>query len=103
MSKRRVVVTGVGIVSPIGNSLAAASLSLREGRHGIVHTDLFGQIEHLRTRLSAPVVGLELNYPRKKVRTMGRVALLSLAATEQALAQAGLPEEALHHPRTGIA
>jgi len=103
MSQRRVVVTGMGIVSPIGNSVSAASLALREGRHGIVYTEAWGQIAHLRTRLSAPVVGLDLNYPRKKVRTMGRVALLSLAATEQALAQAGLPEEALHQPRTGIA
>ncbi len=103
MTDRRVVVTGAGIVSPIGNSLAAASLALREGRHGIVRSDSWSNIEHLRTRLSAPVVGLELSYPRKKVRTMGRVALLSLAATEQALAQAGLAQDVLHRPSTGIA
>ncbi len=103
MSNRRVVVTGVGIVSPIGNSLTAASASLREGRHGIVRSESWSNIEHLRTRLSAPVVGLTLSYPRKKVRTMGRVALLSLAATEQALAQSGLPVDVLHRPSTGIA
>lgn len=103
MSSGRVVVTGVGVVSPIGNSLAECSGSLREGRHGIVRSEDFANIEHLRTRLSAPVVGLTLSYPRKKIRTMGRVALLSLAATEQALTQAGLSEEVLHRPSTGIA
>ncbi len=103
MSVPRVVVTGVGIVTPIGNSLAEASQALREGRHGIARCEQWAEVEHLRTRLFAPVVNLALDYPRKKVRTMGRVALLSLAATEQAVQQAGLDEEALHRPRTGIA
>ena len=103
MSRTRVVVTGVGIASPIGNTLRAASGSLRENRHGITRMPEFGEIEHLQTRLGAPVRGLELAYPRKKVRTMGRVSLLSLYATEQAVADAGLDPNALTNGRTGVA
>ena len=103
MSRTRVVITGVGIASPIGNTLRAASGSLRENRHGIMTMPEFGEIEHLQTRLGAPVRGLELSYPRKKVRTMGRVSLLSLYATEQAVADAGLDPELLTTGRAGVA
>lgn len=103
MSRTRVVVTGIGLASPIGNTLRAASGSLREDRHGIVHMPDFANIEHLQTRLGAPVRGLELAYPRKKVRTMGRVSLLSLYATEQAVADAGISADALASGRAGVA
>jgi 3-oxoacyl-[acyl-carrier-protein] synthase II len=103
MSRTRVVITGVGLASPIGNTLRAASGSLRENRHGIRQMPEFGDIEHLQTRLGAPVRGLEFAYPRKKVRTMGRVALLSLYATEQAVADAGLDPDGFTDGRTGVA
>lgn len=103
MSRTRVVVTGIGVATPVGNTLRAASGSLREDRHGIVRMPEFAEIEHLATQLAAPVRGLELSYPRKKVRTMGRVSLLSLYATEDAVRDAGLAEEALSGGRTGIA
>ena len=103
MSRTRVVVTGLGLATPIGNSLRAASGALREDRHGIVKMPEFAQIEHMQTRLGAPIRGLSLSYPRKRVRTMGRVSLLSLYATEQALAEAGLCHEDLLGGRTGVA
>jgi len=103
MSRTRVVVTGIRLTSPIGNTLRAASGSLRENRHGIVRMPEFANIEHLATRLAAPVKNLELSYPRKKVRTMGRVSLLSLYATEEAVQDAGLGEELLRDGRTGVA
>ncbi len=103
MSRTRVVVTGIGLATPIGNTLRAASGALREDRHGIVRMPEFGQIEHMATRLGAPVRGLELSYPRKKVRTMGRVSLLSLYATEQAVKDAGLARDMLPSGRVGVA
>ena len=103
MSRTRVVVTGIGLATPIGNSLRAASGALREDRHGIIKMPEFGQVELMRTQLGAPVRGLALNYPRKLVRTMGRVSLLALYATEQALAEAGLSQDELLGGRTGVA
>lgn len=103
MSRTRVVVTGIGLTSPIGNTLRAASGSLREDRHGIVKMPEFAEITHLQTQLAAPVRELNLSYPRKKVRTMGRVSLLSLYATEQAIEDAGLSEEELGSGKVGIA
>jgi len=103
VSRTRVVVTGIGIATPIGNSLRAASRALRENRHGIVYMPEFADVQHMQTRLAAPIIGLELNYPRKRVRTMGRVSLLSLYATEQALKNAGLSEDSLTDGSTGVA
>ena len=103
MSRTRVVVTGIGLCTPIGHSLAAVSASLREDRHGIRQMPEFAEIQHMRTRLGAPVRDLNLSYPRKRVRSMGRVGLLSLYATEQAVCDADLNEERLRDGRTGIA
>jgi 3-oxoacyl-[acyl-carrier-protein] synthase II len=103
MSRTRVVITGIGLTSPIGNTLRAASGALREDRHGIVRVPEYADIEHMQTRLAAPVRGLALDYPRKKVRTMGRVSLLSLYATEQAVSDAGLSPETLTSGTVGIA
>ena len=103
MSSTRVVVTGIGVTTPIGNTLRAASGALREDRHGIVRMPEFADIAHLQTQLGAPVRGLELSYPRKKVRTMGRVSLLGLHATEHAVRDAGLSEDLLTSGAVGIA
>jgi 3-oxoacyl-[acyl-carrier-protein] synthase II len=103
VSRTRVVVTGIGLATPIGNSLRDVSAALREGRHGIVTVPDWDEIQHLKTRLAAPVRNLELDYPRKKIRTMGRVALLSLYATDRAIEDAGLTEEVLQNGRTGVA
>jgi 3-oxoacyl-[acyl-carrier-protein] synthase II len=101
--RRRVVVTGIGLATPIGNSLRECSSALREGRHGVVQMPEWGAVAHLQTRLGAIVKGLDFNYPRKKIRTMGRVALLSLHATEQAIADAGITADELKDPRVGVA
>lgn len=123
MTARRVVVTGVGIVSPIGSDLESAAEALREGRHGIVEKPAWADIEGLETRLAAEVRDItssreistsdlrESLYEgpphhkgdlRKKLRGMGRVALLALHATEQALSRAGLSKKQLESPSTGL-
>ena len=101
----RVVVTGIGLVSPIGNSLREASAALREGRHGIIRRPDWDAIGSLGTRLAAEVQDLDLSRagPRKKVRTMGRVALLAHYATQMALDDAALEPELISSGRVGLA
>ena len=106
LNPRRVVITGAGVASPIGNSMAEVSLSLQTGRHGIVQMPDWERIGDLRTRLAGVVQDLELDrrWHRKQTRTMGRVALLATYATEQALAMAGLTgDEVLGSGHTGLA
>ena len=103
MTGRRVVVTGMGMTSPIGNDLATSTAALRAGRHGIVTMPEWDAVQGLQTRLAGVVRDLTLEYPRKKVRSMGRVALLATYATERAVADAGLDPELVRSPDVGLA
>lgn len=92
------------MVCPIGHDLDQATAALRGGRSGIVTKPKWGEVGHLETRLAGEVRGLELTgYPRKKVRGMGRVALLGVYATEQALSNAGLRRDEVSRPEVGLA
>jgi len=102
---RRVVVTGMAGLSPIGLDWKQARDALRGGRSGVRRIDDWDEIEGLRTLLGAPVEGFEVPaaYPRKKIRAMGRVALLSTRATELALCDAGLLDDpVIGSGRTGV-
>jgi 3-oxoacyl-[acyl-carrier-protein] synthase II len=104
LSRPRVVVTGIGLTSPIGNDLATAMVALRESRHGVVTMPEWAEIPGLRTRLAAVVKDVPISdYPRKKVRSMGRVGLLATYATERAIADAGLDLEAMPPAKIGLA
>jgi 3-oxoacyl-[acyl-carrier-protein] synthase II len=104
---RRVVVTGMGGVTALGNSWRDVEERLRALKNAVKRMpewDRHGELLH--TRLAAPVEGFEpqAHYPRKMTRSMGRVSLLALRATELALEQAGLCGDAcLADGRTGIA
>jgi len=100
---RRVVVTGMGLASPIGNSPDAVVAALRAGRGGISMQPQWAAYKGLYTRLAGEVKDLSFDYPRKATRTMGRVALLAVWATERALVDARLPLEALQGMRAGVA
>jgi len=102
--RRRVVVTGIGLTSPIGHDLATAVAALREGRHGIVAMPEWAEVQGLSTRLAGLAKDVPFgDWPRKKIRSMGRVALLATYATEQALRDAGLPEDLRSIPDIGLA
>lgn len=104
MKPRRVVITGVGIATPIGNSLPAACQALQEGRSGIVAMPEWDKIVDLRTRLAGVVQGVDLSaYPRKKLRTMGRVARLAAFATDQAITASRLDQTMLQSGSLGLA
>ncbi len=102
---RRVVVTGMGLASPIGVTPDELVASLRDGRSGVRFMPEWAHIADLQGRLGGMVDGLDLakRYPRKKRRTMGQVALLATYATEQAVAHAGLDEATISSGRTGLA
>jgi 3-oxoacyl-[acyl-carrier-protein] synthase II len=104
VSGPRVFVTGIGLTSPLGNDLPSAMAALREGRHGIVTMPEWAGVKSMRTRLAAVVRDVPISdYPRKKARTMGRVALLATYATLQAIQDAGLNLENLPPSTTGLA
>ena len=92
---RRVVVTGAGAVTALGNDWQTISGKLRDGVTAIDRMPEWSDIEGLRTQLAAPVRDFckPAHYSRKQVRSMGRVALMSTRATECALEQAGLLED----------
>lgn len=103
---RRVVVTGMGGVTPFGEDWASIEAALRAGRSGVRVMDEWDEHAEIQTRLGVPVDHFEVpaHYPRKMVRSMGRVALLGVRATELALIHAGLLNDPiLKNGRTGVA
>ncbi|QGZ39038.1 3-oxoacyl-[acyl-carrier-protein] synthase II [Pseudoduganella flava] len=93
---RRVVVTGMAGISPIGNDWPAIHARLREGRNAVVRMEEWSHYEGLNTNLGAPAAPFDLSerFNRKSTRSMGRVALMATRACELALQEAGL----LGHP-----
>ncbi len=103
MNTHRVVITGIGLTSPLGESLDEVSQALRENKSGIVRMEGWEELQGLNARLGA-VCRADLSVlPKKKTRTMGRVAMLATWATQQALADAKLPEDVIASGRTGLA
>ena len=104
MNHRRVAVTGIGVVSPIGDTYLETLASLREGKHGITYMRDWEAIPHLTTRLGAPARAHQVPGISKKLsRTMGRVSLLSTVATSEAIADAGLDAAEIHSGKVGLA
>jgi len=89
---RRVVVTGIGAISPLGSTWADARARLEEKRNLVRVMEDWMDIDGLNTKLGVPVTDFRLpdHYTRKQTRSMGRVASMSVVAAERALEQAGL-------------
>lgn len=94
---KRVVITGMAGISPLGNDLAQVLERMRAERNAVQRIAEWGDYEGLNTNLGAPAAPFELpaNYTRKSTRSMGRVALMAVRSAELALAQAGLLEDPL--------
>lgn len=100
---RRVVITGFGIISSLGNDPDSVADSLREGRSGIRFNPRFA--EHgFRSQVSGSIRDLDLDalIDRKFRRFMGDAAAFACLAMEQAMAMSGLTPEQVSHPRTGL-
>ena len=99
---RRVVVTGIGIISPIGNNAAEVEASLRTGRSGIVFAEDYA--EHgFRSRVKGqPQIVLEDHIDKRNLRFMGPGAAYNFLAMEQAIADSGLEDSDVSNERTGL-
>lgn len=99
---RRVVVTGMGIVSCLGNDLDAVSKSLAEGRSGIRAAPAYTELG-LRSQIAGrPDIELDRQLDRRDLRFMGDAAAYAAVALKQAVADSGLNETQISNPRTGL-
>ena len=99
---RRVVITGMGIVSPLGNDLGTVAAALREGRSGIAFNQPQADMG-LRSQVAGACdIDLDAAIDRKLKRFMGDAAAYAYVAMRDAIAQAGLDEAQVSSPRTGL-
>ena len=99
---RRIAITGMGIASCLGNDLDTVSAALREGRAGIRALPDHAEAG-LRSRVGGAVdLDLDAVIDRKLKRFMSDAAAYSYVAMRDAIADAGLSEEQVSHPRTGL-
>lgn len=99
---RRVVITGLGIVSCLGTDKETVSAALREGKSGIRFNQSYADMG-LRSQVSGSVnLNLEELIDRKVMRFMGDAAAFAYLSMQSAIADAGLTDEQVSNPRTGL-
>lgn len=99
---RRVAITGMGIVSCIGNDVASVTKSLRESRSGIRFAPEYAELG-MRSHVHGPIdIDLEERIDRKMRRFMGPGAAYNHIAMEQAVADSGLSQDEVSNERTGL-
>ncbi|WP_320152948.1 beta-ketoacyl-ACP synthase I [uncultured Tolumonas sp.] len=99
---RRAVITGIGIVSSLGNNAAEVLASLKAGKSGITYSEQFEQ-QNLRSRVWGNIkLDVADLIDRKVLRFMGDAAAYAYLSMQQAIADAKLTEEMVSNPRTGL-
>ena len=100
---REVVVTGIGVVSSIGNNVEEVTESLKTLKSGIVKNEINSELG-LRSHISGSVKNLDLKerIDRKLFRFMGEAAAFAYISTEEAIKDSGLDDESLSSERTGL-
>jgi 3-oxoacyl-[acyl-carrier-protein] synthase-1 len=99
---RRVVVTGMGIVSSIGNNTQEVLASLREAKSGISRAEKYAELGFRCQVHGAPTLNPEETIDRRAMRFLGGGAAWNHVAMEQAIRDAGLEENEVSHEMTGI-
>jgi 3-oxoacyl-[acyl-carrier-protein] synthase-1 len=99
---RRVVVTGMGIVSSIGNNTQEVLASLREAKSGVVRAEKYNELGFRCQVHGAPTLNSEEAIDRRAMRFLGGGAAWNHVAMEQAMRDAGLAESDISNERTGI-
>jgi 3-oxoacyl-[acyl-carrier-protein] synthase-1 len=99
---RRAVITGLGVVSCLGNSKQSVVDSLRTGRSGIRYNETFSGMG-LRSQVSGQAdLDIKEHIDRKVLRFMGDAAAYAYIAMQQAIDDSGLDEDDISNPRTGL-
>lgn len=100
---KRVVITGLGVVSSLGNNAEEVTESLREGKSGIVFAPEYEE-NGMRSQVHGAIKNLEFkdHIDRKQLRFMGDAAAYSYIAMKQAVEDSGLTDEQISNPRTGL-
>eukprot|EP00316_Scyphosphaera_apsteinii_P012343 CAMPEP_0119309072 /NCGR_PEP_ID=MMETSP1333-20130426/14080_1 /TAXON_ID=418940 /ORGANISM="Scyphosphaera apsteinii, Strain RCC1455" /LENGTH=435 /DNA_ID=CAMNT_0007312983 /DNA_START=108 /DNA_END=1415 /DNA_ORIENTATION=- len=98
---RRIVVTGMGIVSCLGNTLEDVTESLREAKSGITYNQLYDDIGMKSKVCGKPDIDTNAHIDRKQARFMGNNAKYAFIAMQQAVADSGLTEDEIASPRVG--
>ncbi|WP_147125767.1 beta-ketoacyl-ACP synthase I [Shimia ponticola] len=99
---RRVVITGIGIVCPIGNTVAEVEASLRAGKSGIEFEPTYAEHGFRSQVAGIPKIDVSEHIDKRQLRFMGPGAAYSYIAMEQAIADAGLEESDVSNERTGL-
>lgn len=99
---RRVVITGIGIISPIGNSADEVEASLRAGKSGIVAAPDYAERGFRSQVKGQPQIVLEDHIDKRDLRFMGPGAAYNFLAMKQAIADAGLAPEDVSNERSGL-
>ena len=103
MLLRRVVITGVGVVSPFGRGIDTLMDALLAGRSGVVRVPALAEITGMRTRVAALVTGVDpMEIPRKFRRSMSSMSVFATLASQDAAAMAGLGPEQFAGGRLGV-
>ncbi len=100
---RRIVITGLGTLNPLGNDPAATWAAIRAARSGIGPITLFDASDY-ETRIAGEVKSFDpvARFGRKEARRMARLTQLALAAAGDALTDAALPDDPAVRARTGV-
>jgi 3-oxoacyl-[acyl-carrier-protein] synthase I len=99
---RRVVVTGMGIVSSIGNNTQEVLASLREAKSGVVHADKYSELGFRSQVHGAPTLNPEESVDRRAMRFLGGGAAWNHVAMEQAIRDGGIEPSDVSNEKTGI-
>src|ERR1700742_3486172 len=99
---RRVAVTGIGIVSSIGNNANEVLASLREARSGVVAAPTYAEMGFRCQVHGAPQIDWEAAVDRRAARFLAPGTAYAHIAMEQAIADSGLTEAEVSHERTGL-
>ncbi|WP_411286998.1 beta-ketoacyl-ACP synthase I [Phenylobacterium sp.] len=99
---RRVVVTGMGVVSSIGNTANEVLASLREARSGVVAAPEYAELGFRSQVHAPPQIDWEPRVDRRAARFLAQGTAFAHIAMEQAIADSGLEESEVSHERTGL-